>query len=36
LDAPVVQSQDAEATNRVHVETTGAGPEEIYAVDERT
>ena len=32
----LVEAPDAETAVRVHVETTGSGPEEIYAVDERT
>jgi hypothetical protein len=32
----VVEAPDAEAAARVHVETTGSGPEEIYEVEERT
>jgi hypothetical protein len=32
----LVEAPDADAAVRVHVETTGSAPEEIYAVDERT
>jgi hypothetical protein len=32
----LVEAPDADAAARVHIETTGSGPEEIYAVDERT
>jgi hypothetical protein len=32
----LVEAPDAETAVRVHVETTGSGPEEIYAVEERT
>jgi truncated hemoglobin YjbI len=32
----LVEAPDADAAARVHVETAGIGPEEIYAVDERT
>ncbi|MFH5824497.1 DUF4242 domain-containing protein [Georgenia sp. AZ-5] len=39
-DAKVVQclvdAPDAESAARVHVETTGAGPNEIYVVEERS
>jgi hypothetical protein len=32
----LVEAPDADTAARVHVETTGSGPEEIYAVEERT
>jgi truncated hemoglobin YjbI len=32
----LVEAPDADAAARVHVETAGIGPEQIYAVDERT
>ena len=32
----LVEAPDADTAARVHVETTGAGPEEIYEVEERT
>jgi hypothetical protein len=32
----LVEAPDAEAAARVHAETTGSGPEEIHAVEERT
>jgi hypothetical protein len=32
----LVEAPDADTAARVHVETAGSGPNEIYAVDERT
>ena len=32
----LVEAPDAETAARVHKETTGSGPEEIYEVEERT
>jgi hypothetical protein len=32
----LVEAPDADTAARVHVETSGSGPNEIYAVDERT
>jgi len=32
----LVEAPDADTAVRVHVETTGSPPEEIYAVEERT
>ncbi|GAA3511769.1 DUF4242 domain-containing protein [Georgenia daeguensis] len=32
----LVEAPDAESAARVHVETAGAGPNEIYAVEERS
>lgn len=32
----LVDAPDADTASRVHVQTTGSPPDEIYAVDERT
>ena len=32
----LVEAPDADTASRVHVQTTGSPPDEIYAVDERT